>query len=329
MILVVTGHRLPDPRLLDRLHARGAAGRVRAVSSAYLNLFVFFMLMLVLGDNFVVMFVGWEGVGLCSYLLIGYYYEKTSASDAGKKAFIVNRIGDWGFILGMFLIFSIFGTLDFRAVADAAGTMPVEACGLRHALAHHAAAVHRRDRQVGADSALRLAARRDGRPDAGLCPDPRGHHGDRGRVHGGPQRGALQSRADDDADRGGGRRGDGVHGGDDRPRAERHQAGAGVLHRVAARLHVPGHGRGRLRGRSVPPDDARLLQGAPVPLLRLGDPRDGRRAGHAPHGRPQEVPARHLHDHADRDAGDRRHPAALGILQQGRDSLQDVPRATR
>ena len=88
---------------------------------AYLNLFCFFMLMLVLGDNFVVMFVGWEGVGLCSYLLIGYCYEKKSASDAGKKAFIVNRIGDWGFILGMFLIFSTFGTLDFRAVANAAG----------------------------------------------------------------------------------------------------------------------------------------------------------------------------------------------------------------
>ncbi len=84
------------------------------------------MLMLVLGDNFLVMFVGWEGVGLCSYLLIGYWYQKKSASDAGKKAFIVNRIGDWGFIVGMFLIFSTFGTLDFRAVADAAGAMPVE-----------------------------------------------------------------------------------------------------------------------------------------------------------------------------------------------------------
>jgi len=93
----------------------------------YLNLFCFFMLMLVLGNNFLVMFVGWEGVGLCSYLLIGYWYEKKSASDAGKKAFITNRIGDWGFILGVFLIYSTFGTLDFRAVQDAAATMPVEA----------------------------------------------------------------------------------------------------------------------------------------------------------------------------------------------------------
>ena len=69
---------------------------------AYLNLFASFMLVLVLGSNFLLMFVGWEGVGLCSYLLIGFWYQKKSASDAGKKAFIVNRIGDVGFILGMF-----------------------------------------------------------------------------------------------------------------------------------------------------------------------------------------------------------------------------------
>ncbi len=92
----------------------------------YLNLFCFFMLTLVLGSNFLVMFVGWEGVGLCSYLLIGYWYTKKSASDAGKKAFIVNRIGDWGFILGVFLVFFTFGTLDFRAVAEAAFQMPAE-----------------------------------------------------------------------------------------------------------------------------------------------------------------------------------------------------------
>ena len=73
---------------------------------SYLNLFVFNMLILVSANNFLLMFVGWEGVGLCSYLLIGYYYEKKSASDAGKKAFVVNRIGDFGFLLGMFLIFT-------------------------------------------------------------------------------------------------------------------------------------------------------------------------------------------------------------------------------
>jgi len=82
----------------------------------YMNLFMFMMLLLVLGANYIVMFVGWEGVGLCSYLLIGFYYEKNFAADAGKKAFIVNRIGDFGFILGIFLIFNTFGTADYSKV---------------------------------------------------------------------------------------------------------------------------------------------------------------------------------------------------------------------
>ncbi len=87
---------------------------------AYLNLFVFAMLILVLGNNYLMMFVGWEGVGLCSYLLIGFWYDKQSATDAGKKAFIVNRIGDFGFLLGMFTLFAAFGTLDFGTIFDAA-----------------------------------------------------------------------------------------------------------------------------------------------------------------------------------------------------------------
>ena len=86
---------------------------------SYLNLFASFMLVLVLGSTLPVMFVGWEGVGLCSYLLIGFYFKKTSAADAGKKAFIVNRIGDFGFILGMLLLFVTFGTLDFQEIAYA------------------------------------------------------------------------------------------------------------------------------------------------------------------------------------------------------------------
>ncbi len=80
---------------------------------AYLNLFCFAMLMLVLGSSLPVLFLGWEGVGLCSYLLIGYWYEDDEKASAGKKAFVVNRIGDLGFLLGMFLIFTTFGTLDF------------------------------------------------------------------------------------------------------------------------------------------------------------------------------------------------------------------------
>jgi NADH-quinone oxidoreductase subunit L len=82
----------------------------------YLNLFVFMMLNLILANNFLLMFVGWEGVGLCSYLLIGFWYEKDSASNAGKKAFVVNRLGDFGFLLGMFLLFIHFGTLHFSDI---------------------------------------------------------------------------------------------------------------------------------------------------------------------------------------------------------------------
>ena len=89
---------------------------------AYLNLFVFFMLVLVMAANFPLMFVGWEGVGLCSYLLIGFWYQNQEYSSAGKKAFIVNRIGDFGFLVAMFLVFVHFGTLDFAGVFEAAPT---------------------------------------------------------------------------------------------------------------------------------------------------------------------------------------------------------------
>lgn len=83
---------------------------------AYLNLFVFFMLMLVLANNYLLMFVGWEGVGLCSYLLIGFWFVRKSAADAGKKAFIVNRVGDFGFILAIMLIYRTFARVDFQGV---------------------------------------------------------------------------------------------------------------------------------------------------------------------------------------------------------------------
>jgi NADH-quinone oxidoreductase subunit L len=94
---------------------------------AYFNLFMFFMLVLVLAENYVLMFVGWEGVGLCSYLLIGYYFLEKWPSDSGNKAFIVNRIGDFGFTLAVLMIFRQFGTFDFQKVFSAAKGMPVEA----------------------------------------------------------------------------------------------------------------------------------------------------------------------------------------------------------
>jgi NADH-quinone oxidoreductase subunit L len=96
---------------------------------SYLNLFMFFMLVLILAANYLLMFVGWEGVGLCSYLLIGFFFLKQSATNAGNKAFWVNRIGDFGFILGVLLIFRTFGTLDFSAVLPRAAAMPMEPAG--------------------------------------------------------------------------------------------------------------------------------------------------------------------------------------------------------
>jgi NADH-quinone oxidoreductase subunit L len=113
MILVVTG-----VGFLIHVYSVGYMSHEKAFARyfVYLNLFTFAMLLLVLGSNFLVMFVGWEGVGLCSYLLIGYWYEKKSAADAGKKAFVVNRVGDFGFLVAIFLIFWTFGSVDYTEV---------------------------------------------------------------------------------------------------------------------------------------------------------------------------------------------------------------------
>jgi NADH-quinone oxidoreductase subunit L len=90
---------------------------------SYLNLFIFFMLLLVLGSNYIVMFIGWEGVGLCSYLLIGFWYTNSSYASAAKKAFVMNRIGDLGFLLGVFLIFTTFGSIEFSKIFPQAANM--------------------------------------------------------------------------------------------------------------------------------------------------------------------------------------------------------------
>jgi len=113
MILVVTGVGfLIHVYSVGYMHGDGGFARY----FLYLNLFVFAMLLLVLGNSYLLLFVGWEGVGLCSYLLIGFWYKKDSAADAGKKAFITNRVGDFGFMLGMLLIVYHFGTLSFTEV---------------------------------------------------------------------------------------------------------------------------------------------------------------------------------------------------------------------
>jgi NADH-quinone oxidoreductase subunit L len=125
MILVITGigsliHIYSTSYMHDEVDAEYAR------YFSYLNLFAAFMLILVLGANFLVLFVGWEGVGLCSYLLIGFWFRKQSAADAGKKAFVVNRIGDYAFILGMLFLFARFGTLDFQQLASTVAVIPPE-----------------------------------------------------------------------------------------------------------------------------------------------------------------------------------------------------------
>jgi NADH-quinone oxidoreductase subunit L len=125
MILVITGiGSLIHIYSTAYMHEESDSEYARYFS--YLNLFAAFMLVLVLGGNFLVLFIGWEGVGLCSYLLIGFWYEKKSAADAGKKAFVVNRIGDYAFILGTLLIFLRFGTLDFQRIASAVAPLAPE-----------------------------------------------------------------------------------------------------------------------------------------------------------------------------------------------------------
>src|SRR5689334_4771850 len=123
MVLVVTG-----VGFLIHIYSVGymahEGGYYRFFS--YLNLFMFFMLTLVLANNYLLMFVGWEGVGLASYLLIGFYFLRDSAANAGKKAFIVNRIGDFGFLIGMFLIIKNFGSLTYTDVFTKVAQHPVE-----------------------------------------------------------------------------------------------------------------------------------------------------------------------------------------------------------
>src|SRR4029077_15272667 len=115
MVLVVTG-----VGFLIHIYSVGYMGHEGGYYRffSYLNLFMFFMLTLVLANNYLLMFVGWEGVGLASYLLIGFFFLKDSAANAGKKAFIVNRIGDFGFLVAMFLMYQKFGSLNFSNVFD-------------------------------------------------------------------------------------------------------------------------------------------------------------------------------------------------------------------
>ena len=290
---------------------------------SYLSLFTFAMLMLVTADNLVQLFFGWEGVGLASYLLIGFWFHKPEANAAAIKAFIVNRVGDFGFSLGIFAVFYLTGAIDFDTVFAQApglvgktfhflswdvdaltviclllfmGAMGKSAQFLLHtwlpdamegptpvsALIHAATMV-----TAGVFMVARLS------PLFELAPDAPGlRH--------------LHRRDDGDVRR------------DRRPGAERHQAHRRLFDLLAARLHVRRHGRRRLFGRHVPPVHPCLLQGAAVPRLGLGDPRDASRAGHPPHGRPVAQNPVHLRRDGDRHAGADRISVHRRLFLQGR-----------
>ena len=158
---------------------------------AYLSLFTFFMLTLVSADNFVQMFFGWEGVGLASYLLIGFWYERPAANAAAVKAFVVNRVGDLGFALGIAGVFALFGSVGFAEVArrgSGLGGSLLECGGAGGACPHGGlfAALCRGDGEVGPARASCVAAGRDGGAHARLGPHPCRDHGYRRGLHGLP-----------------------------------------------------------------------------------------------------------------------------------------------
>ena len=156
---------------------------------AFLGFFTFSMLGIVLSNSLLFLYVFWELVGLASYLLIGFFFHKPSAAAANKKAFLTNRVGDFGFFIGILIFFTAYGTFNYfelfarRAPAPAVGR-PADAGGRRP--------VHGLRRQVGAGPAAHLAARRHGRPHAGQRPDPRRDDGRRRRLHGRPPAAAVR-----------------------------------------------------------------------------------------------------------------------------------------
>ena len=253
---------------------------------AYLSLFTFAMLMLVTADSLVQMFFGWEGVGLASYLLIGFWYHKPSANAAALKAFVVNRVGDFGFSLGIFGTFLVFGTVSIPAILAAAPGMAGSTIGF---------AGMRVDTMtllclllfVGAMGKSAQLGLHTWLPDAMEGPTPVS-----ALIHAATMVTAgvfmvcrlspmFEASADRARRRHLCRRRDRDLRRDRRHGAERHQAGDRLFDLLAARLHVLRRRRRRLRRGDVPSVHPRLLQGPAVPRRGLGDPRDAPRAGHA------------------------------------------------
>ena len=238
---------------------------------AYLSLFTFAMLMLVTADNLVQMFFGWEGVGLASYLLIGFWYEKPTANAAAIKAFVVNRVGDFGFLLGIFTVFFITRSVSFDTIFAAApglGTKTAHLFGQDWPVMEVACFLL----FMGAMGKSAQFMLHTWLPDAmegptpGLGADSRRHHGDGRRVHGGAPVAAVRAGAGRDVLHHHHWRHDLLLRRHDRLRADRHQARRRLFDLLAARLHVRRPGRRRLRARHLPPLHPRLLQGAAVPV---------------------------------------------------------------
>ncbi len=285
----------------------------------YLNFFLFMMLTLVTAANYPLMFVGWEGVGLCSYLLIGFYFRKKSAADAGKKAFIVTRIGDAGFTVGVALLFWTFHSLDFRADFWAASPFCRRAPWVAYCTAGGAPSLCGRGRQV------RPIPLYVWLPDAMEGPTPVS-----ALIHAATMVTAgvylvarsqppLRPRSARAGRRRRHRLRDGAFRRDHCPDAERHEAHARLFHHQPTRVHVPRLRRGVFAARHFPLDDARVLQVTALPRRRQRDARHGRRTRHAEDGRPaaqiendvRHVPRRH--------AGHQRRSRLCWFLQQGRD----------
>ncbi len=291
---------------------------------AYLNLFCGAMLLLVLGDSLPVMFIGWEGVGLCSYLLIGFWYGEAANASAGKKAFITNRVGDLGFLIGMFLLFRATGTLDIPVLVDTAraGSPSLTAALWWGQPVAFWAALFLFMGAVGKSAQIPLYV---WLPDAMAGPTPVS-----ALIHAATmvtagvymvaRLGALYLAGPGGAGhRGGGRRADCSFRSGNRARAKRLQEGAGLLHHQSAWFHVRGRGHRQLRGRHLPPLHPRLLQGRPLPLCRLGHARHGRLRRHHPHGRPGAEVALHDLGVPGLLAGHLRGASFLGFLFQRRD----------
>ncbi len=316
MILVVTG-----VSTLIHLYSISYMTEDRGFARyfAYLNFFVFSMLLLVLAGNFVLLIVGWAFVGAASYLLDLLLVPAQDCDGGGDQGVRDQRRRRRRARARDVLHLQAHGHARFAARVPRDQRRRIRLERRWRPDGRLPAAARRRVRQVGADPAAHVAARRDGRPDAGQRADPCGDDGHGRRLPDRAHAPAVRTGAGGRGRRRGDRRGDAPDRGHDRDHADGHQARDRLLDDVADRLHDHGRVRRRLRGGAVPPDDARLLQGAAVHGRGLDHRRDGRRAVAGEDGRLSQGDAVHLRLLHRRRPGAVGPAAVLGLLLQGRD----------